>query len=58
LISSSDLTDLAFKIAMENKMNFYDSLFLAAAEREHVPLLTLDKKLYDKAKADKDVRLI
>ena len=58
ILRSSDLTDLAFKIAVENKTTFYDSLFLAAAEREQVSLLTLDKKLYDKVKANKDVRLI
>ncbi len=58
ILRSSDLTDLAFKIAVENKTTFYDSLFLAAAEKEQVPLLTLDKKLYDKAKANKDVQLI
>jgi len=28
---------------LENKTTFYDSLFLAAAEREGVTLLTLDK---------------
>lgn len=58
ILRSSDLTDLAFKIAVENKTTFYDSLFLAAAEKEQVSLLTLDKKLYDKVEANKDVRLI
>ncbi|MGA9097739.1 MAG: type II toxin-antitoxin system VapC family toxin [Methanotrichaceae archaeon] len=58
ILRSSDLTDLAFKIAVENKTTFYDSLFLAAAEIEKVPLLTLDKKLFDKVKANKDIRLI
>ena len=57
ILRSPDLTDLAFKIAVENKTTFCDSLFLAAAEKEQVPLLTLDKKLYDKVKANKDVRL-
>ena len=36
----------------------YDSLFPAAAEKEQVPLMILDKKLYDKVKADSDVQLI
>lgn len=58
IVRSSDLADLAFKIAIENKTTFYDSLFLAAAEEEQVPLMTLDKKLYDKVKANEDVRLI
>ncbi len=58
ILRSSDLTDLAFEIAIENETTFYDSLFLAAAEKEQVSLLTLDKELYDKVKANKDVRLI
>jgi predicted nucleic acid-binding protein len=36
----------------------YDSLFLAAAERESVPLLTLDKILHDRVKETRDVRLV
>jgi predicted nucleic acid-binding protein len=32
--------------------------FLAAAEKEHVLLLTLDKKLYEKTKANRNVRLV
>ena len=40
------------------RASFYDSLFLALAEKEHVPILTLDKKLYNKAKFSHDVQLI
>jgi predicted nucleic acid-binding protein len=58
LMKASDLTEEAFEIAVENKTSYYDSLFLAAAEKEEMPLLTLDKKLYEKAKAKKDVRLV
>lgn len=43
---------------MEDGTTFYDSLFLAAAEKEQVPLLTLDKKLYEKVKANKDVQMV
>ncbi|HSD56838.1 MAG TPA: type II toxin-antitoxin system VapC family toxin [Methanotrichaceae archaeon] len=58
LLKSSDLVDEAYAIAVGNKIAFYDALFLAAAEKEHVPLLTLDKKLYAKSKGNGDVRLI
>jgi predicted nucleic acid-binding protein len=58
LIRASDLTDAAFEIAVEDKTSYYDSLFLAAAEREEAPLLTLDRKLYEKAKAKRDVRVV
>jgi predicted nucleic acid-binding protein len=58
LIISSDLAWQAYEIGLENGTTFYDSLFLAAAERERVPLLTLDKKMYEKVKAKMDVRLL
>jgi predicted nucleic acid-binding protein len=58
LIASSDLAFQAYEIALENKTTFYDSLFMAAAEKERVPLLTLDKKMFERAKARQDVRLL
>jgi predicted nucleic acid-binding protein len=58
LLKASDLTAKAFEIAVENKTSYYDSLFLAAAQEGDVPLLTLDKKLYEKVKAKMDVRLV
>lgn len=57
-LSSLDLAMLAYEISVENKTTFYDSLFLAAAEKEGVPLYTLDKKMYEKVKAKRDVRLV
>ena len=48
----------AFEISVETKTTFYDSLFLALAEKEQVPLLTLDRKMYEKAKDKMDVRLV
>jgi predicted nucleic acid-binding protein len=57
-IGSSELAELAYEISVENKTTFYDSLFLAAAEKEKVPLYTLDKKLYEKVKTKRDVRMI
>jgi hypothetical protein len=38
------LLEEVFRVAVQDEVSFYDSLFLAAAERERVPLLTLDKK--------------
>ena len=48
----------AFEIAVTDEISFYDSLFLAAAERERLPLLTLDKRLHDRVKEKRDVRLV
>lgn len=58
LMRSSDLARPAFDIALANGTTFYDSLFLAAAEREEVPLLTLDKKMFDKTKAKLNVQMV
>jgi predicted nucleic acid-binding protein len=58
VICSSDLAELAYEIALGNNTAFYDSLFLAAAEREEVTLLTLDKKMYEKARAKRNVQMI
>lgn len=58
VLKASDLAEVAYAVAVNSKVAFYDALFLAAADREQVPLLTLDKKLYNKAKANRDVRLI
>lgn len=57
LLKSSNLFEEAFKIAVTDKTS-YDSLFLAGAERERVPLLTLDKNMYEKVKAKREVRLV
>lgn len=58
VIRASDLAEEAYDIAVEDRIAFYDSLFLAAAERERVPLLTMDKKLYDKVKETREVRMV
>jgi len=57
-ISSFELAELAYEISVANKTTFYDSLFLAAAENERVPLYTLDKKMYEKVKAKRDVQMV
>jgi len=58
IMNSSDLAGQAYEISLENKTTFYDSLFLAAAQQEKVPLLTLDKKMYVAAKAKSDVQML
>jgi predicted nucleic acid-binding protein len=58
IIRSQDHAEEAYEIAVEEKVAFYDSLFMAAALRKGVPLLTLDRKLYEAAKGKMDVRII
>lgn len=58
MLRASDLAMDAYAVAVKSEISFYDALFLAAAEKEQVPLLTLDKKLYAMAKANRDVRLM
>ena len=58
LLRSFDLVEEAYEISVEDKIAFYDSLFLAAADKERAPLFTLDKKLHEKVKAKKNVRVI
>ena len=58
LMRSSDLAAQAFEISLETRATFYDSLFLAAADQENAPLLTLDKKMYQSAKTKYDVQMV
>jgi predicted nucleic acid-binding protein len=58
LMNSSDLARRAFEISLEIKATFYDCLFLAAADQEKVPLLTLDRKMYESAKAKFSVMML
>lgn len=58
LIRASDLISEAYRIAVEDKIAFYDSLFLAATEKENAPLLTMDRKLYEKARRKRNVQMI
>jgi len=58
LVRAEDLTIRAFNIAVETRTAYNDSLFLAAADARQVPLLTLDRKLYEKARSTRNVRLI
>ena len=58
VMRSSDLAAQAFEISLETKTTFYDSLFLAAADQENVPLLTLDKKMYQSAKGKFNIQML
>ena len=58
VITSRGLLEDAFEIAIADKITIYDSIFIAASEREKVPLLTTDGKLYEKVKSKKNVKLI
>jgi predicted nucleic acid-binding protein len=58
VVRAEDLLVEAYGISITCKATFYDSLFLALAEREKVPLLTLDRKMFSKANSLHDVQLI
>lgn len=45
VIHMDELIGESFVIAINENITIYDSMFLAAAEREKIPLYTLDKKL-------------
>jgi predicted nucleic acid-binding protein len=48
VIPAQELLEDAFEIALENRITIYDSLFVAASERTKAPLLTADRKLYER----------
>ncbi|MGB7000414.1 MAG: type II toxin-antitoxin system VapC family toxin [Halobacteriota archaeon] len=58
VISTRKLLEDAFAIAIDDKITIYDSFFITASEREKVPLLTTDGKLYEKVKSKRNVKLI
>ena len=58
VISTHKLLEDAFEIAIVDRITIYDSLFIAASEREKVPLLTTDGKLYEKVKSKRNVKRI
>ena len=58
LISSEKLLEDAFEIAIADKIIICNSLFIAASEREKVPLITTDEKLYEQVKSKRSVKLI
>ncbi|MEM2925073.1 MAG: type II toxin-antitoxin system VapC family toxin [Methanocellales archaeon] len=58
IIASKELIEDAFEIAVSDEITIYDSLFIAASEREKVSLLTTDKKLYEKLEGKRNIKLI
>ncbi|MHC1572010.1 MAG: type II toxin-antitoxin system VapC family toxin [Methanosarcinales archaeon] len=58
VISSQEVIEDAFEIAITDKITIYDSLFIAASEREKAPLLTTDGKLHEKVKSKRSLKLI
>lgn len=44
---SADLFERAFEIAVAHKRTFYDSLYLALAEREKCEFVTADERLFN-----------
>ncbi|OFV68328.1 MAG: ribonuclease VapC3 [Candidatus Syntrophoarchaeum caldarius] len=58
VISSQEVIEDAFEIAITDKITIYDSLFIAASEREKAPLLTTDAKLHEKVKSKRSLKLI
>lgn len=46
-----DLFDAAMGLAFDLHLTVYDALYLALAQKASVPLVTGDRKLFDKAKA-------
>jgi len=58
VVKFQDLALEAYEISVDARTTFYDSLFLALAKKEHVPLLTLDRRMHEKAKGKLDVQLI
>jgi predicted nucleic acid-binding protein len=58
LLRSSDLATHAYEIAIDDRISFYDALFLAASDEENVPIFTLDKKLYERVKDKRNIRMV
>jgi len=58
VISSQEVIEDAFEIAITDKITIYDSLFIAASEREKAPLMTTDAKLHEKVKSKRSLNLI
>ena len=58
VITLQELVEHGFEIAVADEITLYDALFVAASEREGVPLLTLDKKLYGSLCEKRSIELI
>jgi len=58
VIPSQTLLEASFEIAVRDRITIFDSLFIAASEKEKVPLLTMDKKLYNNLCEKRNVKLV
>ncbi|MBU7012564.1 MAG: type II toxin-antitoxin system VapC family toxin [Theionarchaea archaeon] len=58
VITSQKLLENGFEIAIIDGITLYDALFVAASKREKIPLLTLDKTLYEKLHEKRNIKLI
>lgn len=58
IITSQELLENGYEIALADEITLYDALFVAASERERILLLTLDKKLYEKLQERGNVKLV
>ena len=58
VLHMKDLISDAFLDATKYSITVYDALFLAAAQKRSIPLLTMDTKLYHKLKITEDVELV
>lgn len=45
VVSSAELFDVAFRIAVERGITAYDALFASASEKYNAPLITADRRL-------------
>ena len=58
VLQMRDLISDAFSDAAKYSITVYDALFLAAAQKRTIPLLTMDAKLYHTLKSTEDVVLV
>jgi len=58
VISSREIYERAFEIAIRMEITVYDALFLAAAEKEGADFITSDSKLVEKLKGLDFVKLV
>ncbi len=50
-----EIVETASEIAFQEKLTFYDAVYLALAERNRSKLLTDDRKLYRKARGKRNI---
>lgn len=58
IVISQELLEDGFEIAVAERITLYDALFVAASDREKIPLLTLDETLFEKLHEKRNVKLV